>query len=158
MGNKLNPTQLFEYLQSKTSQSLSTQQPQINTQNHYNQQHQSHQPNIFNSNLQQNQFFSNQYEDFKVPFPASCYQDRGQVSSVNSHSYFNSQGNDNFKYTNMAANQYNQFYQSQQMPNNMSSNSSTCSSEGICSVDNNVKENPLRSIISESCNLVNELN
>ncbi len=163
MGNKLNPTQLFEFLQSKTSQNLSTQAQQSQNQQHYHhhhpqQQQQQQQPhNIFNSNLQQNQFYTNQYDDFKVPFTSSGYQDRAQPSPIAPHSYFNSQGNDSFKYSNMPASQYNQFYPPQQMSNNTSS-SSTCSSEGLNSVESNIKENPLRSIISESCNLVNEFN
>ncbi len=110
------------------AQSLQQQQPQ---------QHQTQQ-NFFNQNVQQNQFLKNQYlqEDYK-PFPNGVphYQEQLQNPYYN---YLNP--NNNFQQYNLSG--------------------STCSSEGsaITSSTENLREKGFSSLISESCNLVNELN
>ena len=141
MSQKFNP-QLFEYFKAQQQHQQQQQQQQ------HNQQTQSH--NFFNQHLPQ-QFQKSQCEDYKPVFPNNngvAFQD--PALTQNNH-YFNQIGNQNkFQNNNLPGN-YQPF----------NSSSSTCSSEGNQSVENtnNAKEaggGGLSSIISQSCNLVNE--
>lgn len=136
MSQKFNP-QLFEFFQSQNQ--VPSQYPS----------------SIFNPHLSQNPYYpGNQYEDFKKPF-VNNFQDPSQLSN-----YFNSMENPQHKDSTNKQNNLNTSHHSNfqmQPASNCSSRNSTCSSDGINSHDT-AKDTGLRSIISESCNLVNELN
>lgn len=141
MSQKLNP-QLFEFFQSK-AQNFPQTQPQ--------QQPQQQTPNFFSPHLQHTQqLFKNQYDDYKKStFSIQPYQDM-TLGSATSHPYFN-QAN-----RMLSNNSPLLSYPQQQVISNNGSNSMS-SNEAMSSSDNG-KSGQLRSIISESCNLVNELN
>ena len=141
IGQKFNPS-LFEYFQSKAHTFQQQQQQFFNPSQHAQLQQQQQ---------QQCAQFYNQYEDFKKPFNnGSNFQElMGSQHNFVPHQH---QAGLDLLYKNVN-NSINSKMQQQQI-SNCSSSSSTCSSEGS-SLDS-LKETQLR--ISESCNLVNELN